>query len=259
MNRLFTAKEYAHYLLSARHRQGFGIHSPYVFHLLNEVIFNKSQFYCYEQIESIRHQFKLNQQKIKMNDEGQGHYEIRTVSSIVNQSVKSPKDAQLLFRLINMNQSATILELGTALGLTSLYLASANSQASVVTMEADEQLCAFAKQLFEEQQKKNIQLICGKIEQTLPLYLEEVEQIDFVFFDANHTYEAIMHYVTLCLPKIHSNTIFAIDDIHWSASMKKAWNELKKNSKVRLSIDLFSMGLLFFNPDLQKQDYVVAF
>jgi predicted O-methyltransferase YrrM len=259
MNRLYTAKEYVHYLFHARHRQGFGIHSPYVFHLLNEVIFNKGQFYCYEPIESLRNQLRNQPQTMTMNDAGQGHYTTRTIGSIVRESVKSRKDAQLLFRLINMNQSTTILELGTALGITTLYLASANSRANVVTMEADEQLCAFAQHLFSEKQQNNIRLLCGKIEQTLPLFLEATDQLDFVFFDANHTYESTMHYVSMCLTKIHSNSIFVIDDIHWSPSMKQAWIELKNDPKVRLSIDLFSMGLLFFNQDLQKQDYVVAF
>ncbi|MGC9150412.1 MAG: O-methyltransferase [Microbacter sp.] len=259
MNRWYTAQEYARYLFKARHRQGFGIHSPFVFHLLNEVIFNKGQFYCYESIESIREQCRNNQESLTMNDAGQGHYATRTISSIVKQSVKSKKEAQLLFRLVNMNRSSTILELGTALGITSLYLASANSNAKVVTIEADKQLCDFAQRLFDEKQQKNIRLICGNIDHTLPRYLEETDQLDFVFFDANHSYEATMHYAAMCLTKIYSNTIFAVDDIHWSPTMTQAWTELKNDSRVRLSIDLFSMGLLFFNRDLQKQDYVVAF
>ncbi|MBB3186939.1 O-methyltransferase [Microbacter margulisiae] len=259
MNYLYTTKEYVCYLLKARHRQGFGIHSPFVFRLLTEVIFVQEYFYCYEPIEALRDTLLENKEKIRVEDFGAGKYTERTIASVAKYSVKSAKYAQLLFRLANMNTSQTILELGTAMGITTSYLASANAHAAVYTIEGDSKLCEYARNHFAQLGKDNINLFSGTIDQHLPKILEIVDKLDFVFFDANHTKEATLRYVMWCLPKIHSGTIFAVDDIHWSPSMKEAWQVLKQDPRVRLSIDLFGMGLLFFNEELIKQDYIVAF
>lgn len=259
MNRLYTAKEYVRYLLKARHRQGFGIHSPFVFRLLTEVVFVQEYFYCYEPIEALRDTLLENKEKIRVEDFGEGKYVERTIASIVKHSVKSPKYAQLLFRLANMNTSQTILELGTALGVTTSYLASANTHATVYTIEGDSKLCEYAQKHFAELEKDNIQLFCGTVDQHLPKILETTEKLDFVFLDANHTKDATLRYAEWCFQKAHSGTIFAIDDIHWSPSMNEAWQALNQDPRVRLSIDFFQMGILFFNNELIKQEYVVAF
>jgi len=259
MNRLFTAKEYLHYLLKARHRQGFGVHSPFVFSLLNEVFYEKSSYYCYEPIEKLRYKLLANKEQIEVEDFGEGHYELRSVASIAKKSVKPAKYAQLLFRLANMNSSRTILETGTALGVTTMYLASANTQSQVISIEGDRQLYAYAQKNIEQQKRTNISLHCGQIDDLLPGLLASIDRLDFVFFDANHSKEATLRYVEWCFPKIHSGTIFVIDDIHWSASMKEAWLHIKQDKRVRLSIDIFEMGILFFNTDLTKQEYIVAF
>jgi predicted O-methyltransferase YrrM len=259
MNRLFTAKEYLHYRLKARHRQGFGVHSPFVFSLLNEVFYEKSCYYCYESLEKLRQRLLINKEQIEVEDFGKGHYTQRSIASIAKKSVKSAKYSQLLFRLANMNSSRTILEVGTALGITTMYLASANTKAQVMTIEGDRNLCTYAQKNFEQQKLTNISLHCGKIDDLLPDLLASTDQLDFVFFDANHTKEATLRYAEWCFSKAHSSTIFVIDDIHWSASMKEAWLYIKQDKRVRLSIDIFEMGILFFNTDLIKQEYIVAF
>jgi len=259
MDRLFTIKAYIRYRLKARHREGFGIHSPFVFSLLNEVIYQKLTYYCYPSIEKLRQKLLKNKEQIKVEDFGEGHYTKRSIASITKKSVKPAKYAQLLFRLANMNSSHTILELGTALGVTTLYLASANTHAQVITIEGDSQLCSYAQTHFKQQKRTNISLHCGKLDDLLPDLLSTIDQLDFVFFDANHNKEATLRYAEWCFPKTHTGTIFVIDDIHWSASMEEAWQVIKQDKRVRLAIDIFEMGILFFNNDLIKQEYIVAF
>ncbi len=259
MDRLFTIKAYIRYRLKARHREGFGIHSPFVFSLLNEVIYEKSNYYCYTPIEKLRQTLLNNKEQIKVEDFGEGHYTLRSIASITKKSVKPAKYAQLLFRLANRNSSRTIFELGTALGVTTSYLASANTHAQVITIEGDAQLCSYAQTHFKQLKRTNISLHCGKLDDLLPDLLAPIDQLDFVFFDANHTKEATLRYAEWCFPKTHSGTIFVIDDIHWSASMEEAWQMIKQDKRVRLAIDIFEMGILFFNTELTKQEYIVAF
>lgn len=259
MNRLFAVKAYIYYRFKARHREGFGIHSPFVFKLLNDIFYEKSAYYCYESIEKLRHALLKNKEQIEVEDFGEGRYKVRTIASITKKSVKSIKYAQLLFRLSNMNSTHTMLELGTALGITTTYLASANTKAHVITIEGDRQLCNYAQKNFEQLKRTNISLYCGKIDDLLPGLLASIDQLDFVFFDANHTKEATLRYAAWCFPKTHSKTIFVMDDIHWSASMEEAWKIIKQDKRVRLAIDIFEMGILFFNTDITKQEYVVSF
>ncbi len=259
MDRLFTIKAYLRYRLKARHREGFGIHSPFVYSLLNEVIYEKSHYYCYKPIEKLRQELLNNKEQISVEDFGEGHYKLRSIASIAKKSVKPAKYAQLLFRLVNMNSSRTILELGTALGITTAYLASAHTQAQVITIEGDSLLCNYAQTHFKRLKKQNISLQCGKLDDLLPDLLAPIDQLDFVFFDANHTKEATLRYAEWCFPKTHTGTIFVVDDIHWSASMEEAWHVIKQDKRVRLAIDIFEMGILFFNTELTKQEYTVAF
>ena len=52
---------------------------------------------------------------------------------------------------------------------------------------------------------------------------------------------------------------FVFDDINWSKDMQNAWQTIKKNEKVTLSIDLFEMGIVFFMSRFQKEDFVIRF
>jgi hypothetical protein len=36
------------------------------------------------------------------------------------------------------------------------------------------------------------------------------------------------------------------DDIHWSEGMERAWEEIKRDPAVTLTIDIFFVGLVFF-------------
>jgi len=61
------------------------------------------------------------------------------------------------------------------------------------------------------------------------------------------------------LSKANKNSIFVFDDIHWSDGMDKAWKYICKNSKSVVTIDLFSMGIVFFNPELNKHNYKIKY
>ena len=101
--------------------------------------------------------------------------------------------------------------------------------------------------------------ILGDFNTILNDVVNSFDKLDLVFFDGNHTKESTLNYFNICLQKAHNNTIFIFDDIHWSREMEKAWNEIKKNKKVRLCIDIFRMGLIFFKKELSYEKYVIKF
>ena len=255
--------KYIFYKLFAKHKKGFGLHSPFLYSLVSQVINNSSSYYAMDDIWNLRDDLLESNQEITVNDFGAGSKimksEKRKVADIVNYSAVKMKYGELLFRLIVRFKPSTILELGTSVGISTLYLAMPNSKSNVYTMEGCEETAAVARINFSLFDAKNIQQVVGNIDENLEPLLNKINKLDFVFFDANHTQEATIKYFNACVSKVHEKTIFVFDDIHWSKGMESAWKQLKKNSKVTLSIDLFYMGIIFFDTKLSKENFVIKF
>lgn len=184
----------------------------------------------------------------------------RKVSAIAKSSLKPKKYSQLLFRMVNYFQPSFVLELGTSLGITSSYLASGNNNAKVITMEGSPHVAAIARKNFEWLQLKNISVIEGNFDDTLPKLISSTQTADFVFIDGNHRKEPTIRYFEQLLPKISSNSIFIFDDIHWSKEMEEAWETIKQHNAVTLSIDLFFIGIIFFRKEQkEKQHFTIRF
>lgn len=250
---------YIKYLLKSFHLHG--IHSPFVFEFQQDILNSKFQFYCFEEIESIRAKLLLTDLKIEVLDLGAGsktgNRKSRKINQIAKSALKKPKYAQLLFRLVHQYQPMNIIELGSSLGISTCYLAMANPKAKVITCEGAPEIAKIARINFEKLDIENIELLEGNFNQILPQALGKLNQVDLVFFDGNHQKSPTLEYFKLCLEKAHENSIFIFDDINWSSAMQAAWKEVKGHPKVKISIDLFEMGIIFFRDKQEKQDFTI--
>lgn len=261
MNKLHLISQYLNYFFKARNQHG--IHSPYVYELYNNVIKDQTPFYIFKDIESIRAKLLLSNIEIEINDFGAGSSvnksNKRRINDIAKNSLKAPKYAQLLFRLVNRFKPTDVLELGTSLGVSTLYLAGANSKTQVTTVEGCPNILRVAKINFDKLGLKNINLINQPFEIFLPDYLKTVSSLDFVFFDGNHTKDATLNYFNWCVEKTNQQTVFVFDDIYWSKGMNEAWDEIKQHQKITTTIDLFAVGIVFFNSDLSKENFMLRY
>jgi predicted O-methyltransferase YrrM len=90
--------------------------------------------------------------------------------------------------------------------------------------------------------------------------IRKAGNIDMAFVDGNHRYEPTVRYFKELLPAMHEYSILIFDDIHWSKEMEQAWEEIKQDESVTLSIDLFFIGLIFFRKEQKiKQHFVIRF
>lgn len=183
----------------------------------------------------------------------------RKVKDIASYSTINPKYGEILFRLINYFSCKTIIELGTSLGIGTAYLAKVSKNNQIYSIEGCPQLVKLAQNNLTSINIKHVNLLQGSFDEVLPEVLNKIEQIDFVFFDGNHRYEPTLRYFNMCIEKIHNESIFVFDDIHWSPEMEKAWNEIKRNKKVRQSFDLFQLGIVFFKKELSKQNFTLKY
>ena len=258
------AKKYMLYWWHASNSKGHGVHSPFVFSFITQVLNDKRFFYCYKTIETVRERLKHDNTLLTLEDFGAGsrvHSHIqRSVADIATSSLKPKKFSQLLFRMVNYFQPAIILELGTSLGITSSYLASGNTNAQVTTMEGAKAVAAIAWQNFQSLGLKNIQVVTGNFDDTLPGTLTQLPKVDFAFIDGNHRLQPTLDYFNQLLIKVHEHSVLIFDDIHWSQEMEEAWNIIKAHPKVTLTIDLFFIGIVFFREEHKvKQDFVICF
>lgn len=260
MNLLFAVNTRLRYIFTARHRKGFGIHSPYVFALINDVIREHYPYYSYAPLQHLRETLTADKTALRLNPTiGIPQRASTTVAREAEHGSKPTKYARLLQRLCSHNHATTIVELGTNLGLSTLHLAANSSKATVYTFEAQQTLAEIAKRNFELLKANNIQIIQGDIDRTLSPTLDRIDHIDIAYINADHRYRPTMQYYHKIKSKAIDNSIIVIDDPHRSPEMQKAWDEIKTDPQATLTIDLFRMGLVFFVKDLPKQHYTVTY
>ncbi len=190
----------------------------------------------------------------------------RRVKDIAATSLESPKNAQTLFRLVRFlsdkelhsgreDNTLNIIELGTNLGITTAYLAAPSSKNKVCTLEGSKALTEIARQNWRKLKANNITAIEGNIDNTLAATLKQLRQIDMAFIDANHTKEATMRYWHQIMPYIRQKSVVVIDDIHWSKEMEQAWKQIQNDRRVACTMDLYDMGMVFFDPAYLHRNY----
>lgn len=240
-----------------------GVHSPFIYKLVDEVIYDFIPKSDYKNIEDLRNNLSVDDRWINITDLGAGSHannnKQKQVSQITNSALKPKKLAQLIYRLAKYQQPKNIIELGTCLGITSSYLATAVPEARIVTMEGCPETAGIAKENFEKLNITNIDLVVGNFDNQLPAVIATEDRLDFVFVDGNHRKEATVNYFKWCLPKIHENSLLIFDDIYWSEGMKEAWEEIKSHPDVTVTVDLFWIGLVFFKKGIAKEHFKIKF
>lgn len=253
--------DYLLYRLKAKTRHG--LHSPFVYRLVDKVIYDFNAKKVYDEVEGIRKQLLADSRMITVTDLGAGSHVNnnlqKKVGSIAKNALKPPRLAQLLYRLVADAQPDNIIELGTCLGTTSVYLQKAAPKAKVYTLEGCPQTAGVAKQTFEKAGTSAINLTVGNFDDTFLNVIKQLDKLDFVFVDGNHRKDATLKYFEWCLPKVHDDTLLIFDDIYWSEGMKEAWAEIKAHPQVTVTIDLFWIGLVYFRKGQVKEDFVIKY
>ena len=182
------------------------------------------------------------------------------VSRIAGRAVCTQKFGRLLFRLANHYPSRTIIELGSCLGISASYMASADSSSNIVTMEGAPDIAGIAMEVFHSLGLDNIALVGGNFNESLDAVLTDNPPADLVFIDGNHRKKPVLEYFEKFLNKISPSSLIIIHDIHWSREMEEAWDTIQRHPKVKMSIDIFSAGLVFFREEFHvKQRFSIRF
>ena len=261
MKKLQFIIRYLKYFLKSKNE--YLIHSPFVFDFLTKVIYQKTPASISNHIENLRKNLQKNNNYIEVTDYGAGsninNKRKRKIKDIAKNSAKNIKYGQLLFRVIDHFKPKYIYELGTSFGISTLYLNKGNPDAEIKTFEGCHESAKIANKNFEYFNANNINLIVGDFKNTFEKNIVKNQNIDFVFIDGNHQEKATINYFEIISKYTNNKSIVIFDDIHWSNGMENAWNYIKKSKKTSLTIDLFFVGIAFFDPKLSKENYIIRF
>jgi len=241
------------YLKRARHRRGHGIHSPFLFRLITCVVEDKRKQPEYELVKKLRkkalkilyknsdpsltslyHQFNLSLSKTKK----------------LFKKVELPlKYGTVIFRLIREFNPSCIVNYGPAFGVNLALMALAKKDSSVYQVINNVSYEPACTKLLKETGIPNIYYS----EDHIPTVPE--------FVIVNYPDNPVRSWSSIeeFLGSNGEDDILIVRGIHESGDMEAIWKKAIDYDRVRVSLDLFEIGILLFRKGLQKENFIHRF
>ncbi len=252
-------KSYAKFLWNSKNE--YSVHSPFVYDLLTKCFYDRTDFPDYKKLAQFRKSLLDDKSEIEVTDFGAGSRVFksnkRKVSDIAKNAGISPSRAMMLYRIVRYFKSENVLEIGTSVGLATSALSLGNPESKITTLEGCLQTASVAKRQFENFGMQHIDLKTGEFAATLKSFDVGLLTFDLIYFDGNHQKDATLAYFEKLLPTVTNDSVWIFDDIHWSAEMEQAWEIIKQNPKVTVTIDTFQWGLVFFRSEQPREHFVI--
>lgn len=193
--------------------------------------------------------------ELNVTDFGTGKSGLRKVKQIARKSSTEPRYGGVMQKIIDTFAIETALELGTSVGIGTMFLAKANPKVKVTTVEGCTETCEFAKNEFTKRKIGNVEFINDNFDHLFDSDAQKELKFDLFYLDGNHTYEATLKYFDNIVKKhCVQKSIIVVDDINWSRDMFHAWKEISLRMPDSLRLNLFRMGIVFWGYDLPKME-----
>jgi len=139
---------------------------------------------------------------------------------------------QMMFRLVHFmgeheKRPLRIVEIGATSGIITAYLSGPSSRNEVMCLDGD------------------------------TLYKHARAKIDVAYLHAGYTEEEIKQFADFLLPRLTEKGVLAVEGIHASPETEQMWAELKADSRVTSSMDVYHAGLLFVDKHYLKRHYTI--
>lgn len=254
--------KYLAYKIFSRHRYGHGIHSPFVYQFIRNVLVNREKDDKLRELYEWHKRVSKKQIRTGKNGFGAGSGFIKKSESAVKISAGkigvSHKYGALLYRIARYFSPSLIIELGTGSGISTAYLASSDSRTEVITVEGDADRSSFAKKMLSELDLNNCRFVVDDFNHFLDGW-QRVKKPFLVFVDGDHNFHPTIDYFNYFAGVADNDSIVIFDDIRWSEDMLKAWKTIINDPRAVVSIDLFFMGIVFFNTSVTPQKLIINF
>lgn len=250
--------EYLRFILKAK--TPASLHSPFLYDLLPHAFDRGKAYYAFRNIEQTRQILAQSDLMIDTADQGAGtkRRKDRSVGEFVRAALSSPRQCEILFRLVERLKPMVTIELGSALGISTAYLAQAFKSGQVYALEGNPMFIETAQNVIHDHRIQNVQIVAGDFDNTLGPTLERSGPVDFAFIDGNHRYEPTLAYFNQICGHASPEAVIVVDDIRWSPEMLRAWKAIVADPAVRVSVDAFSFGLLFLGDRFKSREHYLV-
>jgi hypothetical protein len=239
------------YFLKARHSKGHGIHSPFLFRLITRVIENTGNFSAYPMLmaaeENVRNMLKILDKK-SYQQSGTVYTGVKS-KDIKRLHLLPERFDRLLFRLVNDFRPKEIAFYGSTFGATFLALALADKRIQLNAQVPNNYYRSFCRRLIEVYEVENI-----RITET-----GAVNASEFIVVQNPTDPEYCKRILSAILSLSGYEGVIVLCSIHSSTPMEEVWSECKKNPIVRISLDLFEIGIFICRNELKKEEFVLRF
>ena len=170
------------------------------------------------------------------------------------------KKGRLLFNIVRLMRSRDCLELGTAYGLSALFLAGSmrviGLKGHLTTIEFAKHQFSLASKMLETKYPDAVTCIHGSTQDTLPYVVKTLSGLDFVFHDAAHSREDYIADFNAFVESLRRGAVVLFDDINWDdrrfastpPGTHEGWLEVVSHPQVKRAVELNEeMGLLLIN------------
>jgi hypothetical protein len=241
----YTLKEKIRYRFKTRHYKGFGIHSPFLYRFISFVLEEKKPYYCFNQIENLRQELYFRNGPQRNRSKSRRWHK------------KDALCGQTIFRIIQDAQFSTLLEIGITEGMLTHYMALGNPKARCISLTRSAELAAKAAEQFTEQEISQVELKVLKPGESPLTYINSIGHLDFVLFNRLADSQECLNIFMECLHKKNNGSIFVLLGIHDDPDKVRAWAQIKSLRPVKVTIDLYDLGVVLFNSELEKRNYVI--
>jgi predicted O-methyltransferase YrrM len=176
-------------------------------------------------------------------------------------SSSSGRKGRLLNAAVTHFAPQLILELGSAYGISSLFMASALKNLAaetrkLVTIEGFEPQSTLSSTMLRREFGDLIQCEFGLANVALPRMAATLSDIELFFHDAGHTYDDYVNDVGTILPKMASGSILLLDDIYWDdarfttgpSRAHEGWMAVVNNPRVTAAAEIdHEIGIALIN------------
>jgi predicted O-methyltransferase YrrM len=251
--------------VQSKSKKGHNVHSPFVYKLIENVFNNKNEVAIFDFIEEIRVILLKNNKLINLNGFGSGSKTFNNKGqisvSVVTKHTSVPKKyGQFLFNFVQHTKPQCVIELGSSVGISSMYLSSHNFLKRFITIEGEFDLCEITAKNLEYINAPNFEIVHGNFFEKLPFALSKCGGLKkLVFVDGDHSCEKTLAIFNQLIPNMAKNDVVIFDDIYLNKGMIKAWEMIKNDKRVMLTIDIYKFGIVFFDDFMPKQNFKINF
>ncbi|PKQ65452.1 hypothetical protein BZG02_00140 [Labilibaculum filiforme] len=238
------------YRLKAFRRKGFGVHSPFTFHLIVNVIEAKLTYYAFGQLFPYR-KIIANALKNKLENNEVEKSLIKKYKEEI-QIVKSTEGLdRLLFRLMNFWQAKKAAYCGGGIGLSIVYMAKLDSRKEIACLDRGDVFATYSDDLFQNYMEfRNLKNF------DYQEILKENPNFDFLVFSENTSSEILSDFLQNYEHLLAGKCMVVVQNPHKNDAINQFWRQMKKLERISVSLDLFYLGILISREGMQKQDYV---